>query len=86
MIILIHVIVALASIVSTTVALLFPSLTKLKISYGLVASTFASGILLAVTQPSHLLSICMTGLTYLGCMTIGIVVAHARLAHATNRS
>ncbi len=55
MIILIHVLIALASIISTTVLAFFPSVVKMRISYGLIPLTLASGTYLAVSTHSPLL-------------------------------
>jgi hypothetical protein len=80
MIVLIHVLIAISSLVYTTYAFLSPSEAKLKISYGFVGATIGSGTLLVVSMPGHLLSACVTGLTYLGIMLAGIVGVHHRLS------
>lgn len=80
MAILIHVIIALASILYTTFVFLVPSEPKLKFSYGLIAATFISGTYLVVSKQAHLLSTCETGLVYLGIMSAAIAAARYRLA------
>lgn len=86
MILILHIIIALASIVYTGYVYIRPSWAKLRNSYILVAGTLASGTYLVVIKPSHLLSICLTGLVYLGIVSIGIVAARFKIAAETNNS
>ncbi len=80
MIVILHVIIALASIGVTTYAYAQPSLLKLRTAYGLVALTLGSGIYLVANAPSHMVEVCTVGLVYLGVVSIGIVAARAKLA------
>jgi hypothetical protein len=80
MILLTHIIIALSSIAYTTYTFFFPSEVKLKVSYGFVAATVGSGTLLVISMPSHLVSACYSGLTYLSIMLVAIVGVHYRLA------
>ena len=80
MIVLLHVIIALLSIGFTTYAYFRPSDLKLKLAYGLVGAMFISGIYLVWTAPAHMLEACMSGLVYLGIISVGIVAAKAKLA------
>jgi hypothetical protein len=82
MVILIHVIIALSSIIFTTFVFIKPSETKLKVSYGLIAGTFITGTYLVVSKQAHLLQTCITGLVYLGAMTLAVFAVHYRLARA----
>jgi hypothetical protein len=83
---LLHIIIALASIVYTGYVFLSPSQAKLRNSYLLVAGTLASGTYLVVIKPSHLLPACLSGLAYLGVVSIGIVAARMKLAAETDES
>ena len=65
MLILIHVIIALAGIVLSGLSLISPSRTKLRASYGLIAATIASGTYLVLQLHSPLMSSCLGGLMYL---------------------
>jgi hypothetical protein len=76
-----HIIIALSSLIFTTFALFAPSEAKLKVSYGFVAATIGSGTLLVISMPSHLVSACYSGLTYLAVMLVGIAGVRYRLAH-----
>jgi thiamine transporter ThiT len=82
MAILIHVIIAISSIGFTTYVFVSPSEAKLKASYGLIAGTFITGTYLVVSKQARLLQTCMTGLVYLGAMTVAIAAVHYRLARA----
>jgi hypothetical protein len=82
MIILIHVSIALASIVCATAAFFFPSKPKLWASYSLVATTLASGFYLVVASPGHMVQACTTGLIYIGAVGVAIVSAQHKLANS----
>jgi hypothetical protein len=86
MILLTHIVIALSSLIFTTVAFFTPSETKLRISYGFIAATIGSGTLLVVSMPSHLVSACYSGLTYLGVMLVGIFGIRLRLSHEKIRN
>jgi hypothetical protein len=79
MFVLIHVAIALLSMVSATSALIRPTNAKLRASYRLVAATFISGTYLVVSTHSNLLSACIAGLTYLGGVSVALVAARHRL-------
>lgn len=79
MVILIHVIIALTSIVIASLIFFSPSIKKLIVSYGFIIGTVASGTYLLVTSPSHILQSCMTGLAYLTIVTVVTIATHVRL-------
>ncbi|MBC7564910.1 hypothetical protein H7100_01595 [Candidatus Saccharibacteria bacterium] len=80
MIILIHVILALTSIILASITFFRPSMQKLMVSYGLILGTLATGIFLLVAVPSHLLQSCIMGVSYLAVVTTATIVAHTKLA------
>jgi hypothetical protein len=82
MIILIHVIIALTSIIIASIGFFKPSLKKLVVSYGFILATIASGTYLLVTIPSHILQSCLTGLVYLTVVSVATIATHFRLRHA----
>lgn len=86
MAILVHVIIALSGLLFTTYTFARPSDKKIKVTYGFIAATFASGFYLVVTMPAHMVSACISGLSYLGVMTFGILMARYRLAYANKRN
>lgn len=75
-----HIIIALTSVVYSTILLITPSKTKLHITYALVALTIASGTLLVVSMPSHMVSACESGLAYISIVLVAILLAQRRLA------
>jgi hypothetical protein len=83
MIILIHVLIALASIGFTTYLYFSPSKGKLYTAYGLIALTIASGTYLIIGAPSHMVESCTMGLTYLALVSVGILAARKKLAQPT---
>lgn len=80
MILAIHILIATMSLLYTTYVLVSPSEMKLKACYGFVAATVISGTYLVLSMPAHMVSACITGLTYLGVMFLAIAGAHRRLA------
>lgn len=76
----IHIIIALSSIVFTTFLLLRPTRAKLYGSYFLVGATLASGIYLTILNPASMLRTCTTGLVYVVLVTAGIAIAHKRMS------
>jgi len=79
---LLHILIALTSIVFTGYMSFSPSLRKLHIVYGLVIATLGSGLYLILTTHTHMLSTCLEGLVYIGCVVVAIVFAKRRLAPA----
>lgn len=83
MVVLIHVLIALASIGISTYALIAPSYAKLKVSYSFVGATLASGTYLVVSTHANMLSSCTTGLVYLSIVSTLLALAHRKLAAET---
>lgn len=81
MIILIHVIIALSSILVASLAFVSPSIKKLLISYGFILATVASGTYLLLSYPSSILKSCIVGLVYLTAVSIVTIATHVRLSH-----
>ena len=79
MIVMLHVIIALASITFTSLAYLSPSTIKLRASYGLAALTLASGLYLVINEPAHMLQSCLMGVAYLAVVGAGIVATRHKL-------
>ena len=85
MIVVAHILIALASLVVTAYAFFQPSSSKLNISYVLTGLTLASGTYLVVSRPSHILQACVTGLAYLGLIFAGIIATHYKM-HSSHTS
>jgi len=80
MLLIAHIIIALSSLVAAGFALLKPSTRRLRTSYILVGLTVATGTVLTVQLPAHLLHTCVTGLVYLGVVFTAIIAARLKLA------
>jgi len=85
MVLVFHILIALASLVCSTVLIFMPTKTKLRLTYGLVVLTLASGTYLVASKPAHMVQACMTGLLYLGFVSVGVVAAHFKLAAAKSK-
>jgi hypothetical protein len=79
MIVMLHVLIALTSIGLTTFAYLAPTRLKLRMAYGLVALTLVSGFYLVASEPAHMLQSCMSGVAYIGVVSVGIVAVRRKL-------
>jgi hypothetical protein len=79
MVILTHVLIALASLALSAYSYFNPSQTMLRVSYGLIALTLASGTYLLLSKPSHMIEACMMGLAYLAIISIATVAARYKL-------
>jgi hypothetical protein len=86
MILVVHILTALVSVVVSTSLLLAPSETRLKVSYGLIAGTFASGTILIISAGSHLLETCLMGLAYSAFTVVATIVASRKMAVAKERT
>ena len=79
-----HITIALSSLLATTLLAFFPSRRKMYLSYLLIALTFASGTYLVISLHAPLLSSCLSGLTYLAVALSGVGVGYYRLARQEN--
>lgn len=84
MLVLMHVVVALLSIIWSTYLFFFPSKAKLYISYGLVGLTLGSGTILVLSTHAKLLQACLLGLGYTLLVSSAIALAQVKLANAEN--
>lgn len=83
MILVFHVVVALASIVFATATYMRPSSAKLHVTYGSIAATLATGTYLVVSSPAHMIQACITGVGYL--VVVGAIALAARAKLAAGR-
>jgi len=84
MLVLIHVLSALASLAVAAVNLLIPSAYKLRATYVLTGLTVATGTWLIVSDKAHILTTCITGLIYLSAITVATVMGRFRLNKLNN--
>lgn len=81
--ILLHILIALSSLATTTSLAIWPSARKMKLSMVLIGLTLATGTYLVISLHTSMLRACATGLIYLAIALTGVVVGQRRLAHAT---
>ena len=80
MILLLHIAIALSSIALSTYVYFQPSRATLYASYGLVGATFMSGFYMVMTNPVHLMQACVSGLIYLGVVSLALLAARQKVA------
>jgi hypothetical protein len=81
---LVHILIAISSLIYSGYVFFKPSKKKINIAYALVAATIATGTYLVVLMPSHMVSACISGLVYLAAVSVGIVFANKKLARQSN--
>lgn len=80
MAVLFHVIIAMLSLAYSVYLFVSPSQARLRVSYGLITLTIASGTYLIAAKPSHMLETCMMGLFYLSLSIMSVALARRKLA------
>lgn len=78
--ILLHVFIAVLSIVVAGYTFFNPSRLKFKLNYALIALTLGSGTYLVVHEHSPMLQTCASGLAYLAIVCSGLLPARIKLA------
>jgi hypothetical protein len=79
MMVLIHVLIAVSSLLFTVITFLKPSKTRLRIVQTLIVSTLASGTYLVINTHSNMVSVCFSGLMYLGFVSTLLMFADYKL-------
>lgn len=82
MALILHIVIALASIAWTAYVFFVPSKARLELSYALVALTLTTGTYLVWSLHTPLLHACMSGLIYLAVVLSGIIAVRFRLSRA----
>lgn len=80
MIIVLHVTIALLSIISATYGYSRPTTLNLKFSYAFILGTFASGFYMVWVEPAQMVRTCLTGIAYLAVVSAAVVVTRRKLA------
>lgn len=78
MIVLIHIIIALASIGIASLTFFKPSMKRLVVSYGFIVATVASGTYLLVAAQADILHTCLSGLLYVTVVSIVTIATHVK--------
>lgn len=84
--IILHIAVAFASIILTSIAYLALSRQALTGAYVTAGATLASGIALVILTPSTMLHVCIAGITYLAIVSLGIMFARGRIQRLAHES
>lgn len=79
MLILIHVVIALSSLIYTGYLYFRPSKAGLSVSYSLIGATLTSGTYLIVSTHANLTSTCITGIIYLSIALVALLLARRKL-------
>jgi hypothetical protein len=80
MIILLHVIIALSSMLFTSYLYFVPTKRNFIVSYILIGLTLLSGTYLVLSTSTKMLSACEAGLAYIGGVLVVIVAAQRKYA------
>lgn len=75
----IHIVIAIVSLIWATVTYLKPSATKLRFSYGFTGAVVLTGILLVVLNHAVIVQACTSGLTYLAISLSATFLARKKL-------
>lgn len=79
MIVLFHVVIALASLLAVTFSLFRPSAKLIIINYISIAATIISGLVLVIIEPARMLHTCLAGLAYLALTITASVMVQVRI-------
>jgi hypothetical protein len=80
MLLVLHIAAALGGIGLTTYSFLSPTMTKIKTSYLMVLLTIVTGTIIIIRDHLSILSVCLSGLLYIGFTVSGLIAAQAKLA------
>lgn len=80
MILLLHIVIALSSLVVAAIAYVSPKRSLLHISYMLVAMTILTGTYIAISSPAHMVQACVSGLIYTAVVIGSIGAVRRKMA------
>ena len=75
-----HIVIALVSVFYATFVFVAPTSRRLRVAYGWVGLTVASGTILVVKAHAPILQSCLTGLVFIGVSLSGIWLGARKLA------
>lgn len=79
MILLIHIVIALTSLLVATFTYFKPTTARIGTSYGFIVATVASGTVLLMMNPKNLLHTCLSGLFYVTIVSLVTIATHYRV-------
>lgn len=74
-----HISIALLSLIVATVTFFMPSIKKIIVSYGFIIATVGTGTALLIINPSNLLHTCISGVFYVTVVSIVTIATHVRV-------
>jgi len=80
MVLIFHIFLAVASLISAAAGFVAPSANKMRASYALTLLTLGSGTYLVLSTHARLVSSCLAGIVYLGVVFGVIAGARRKLA------
>lgn len=80
MVLLLHILIALLSLVFSTLSIFAPTKRKVKINYAFIAATWISGFFLVFQTNVSFGHLCLSGILYTGIVTMNIYLAKRKLA------
>lgn len=80
MLLLLHIVIAVSGIILSTITYFLPSRNKIRFCSLLVAATVASGTVIIIRQHLSIMSVCLSGLLYIGFTAGALIAASRRLA------
>jgi hypothetical protein len=81
MILVLHIAVALSSVVCSSLGFFIPSKFKLVATYILIGLTLISGTFLVITTHAPVLQSCVSGLVYVSIVSAGTLAMRRKLAN-----
>lgn len=79
MLLVIHIVIALLSLVVASAVFFVPTIKRIAVSYGLIVATVGSGTALLIANPANLLHVCLSGLFYVTIVSIVTIATHVRI-------
>lgn len=80
MMLLVHIFIALASIVYATYTFFRPTVAAIQVSYAFIAATIGTGTLLIIFSHANVLHTCLAGLAYTAGVSHLLMAARRKLA------
>ena len=81
MMLILHIFIALASLVAATIVFFRPSQALFRMSYAFIGATLICGIYLVWIAPAKMLHVCISGVIYLVIVSAVTFMAHIRFRH-----
>jgi len=86
MLLVLHIIAALGGIGASTYALYQPSVLRIRVSAILVSLTVISGSIIVIKEHLSIMSVCLSGLLYVGYTASALLLSAHRLAKQAKRA